>query len=109
MFMVKDDFITIAKGIGIMLMVLGHSGFCDFGNAVIHMFHMPLFFFVSGYCLKEKYFSDGLGFARRRVKGLYFLYVGWGLLFLLLHNLFLHLNIYNEQYGYAGAVVRQYE
>lgn len=46
--MVKDDFITIAKGIGIILMVLGHSGFYDYGNAVIHMFHMPLFFFVSG-------------------------------------------------------------
>lgn len=104
----KDDSITIAKGIGIILMVLGHSGFYDYGNAVIHMFHMPLFFFVAGYCLKEKYFSDGLGFARRRLKGLYFPYVCWGILFLLLHNLFMHLNIYNELYGYAGVVSHHY-
>lgn len=106
--MVKDDSITIAKGIGIILMVLGHSGFYDYGNAVIHMFHMPLFFIVAGYCFREKYFTDGLGFVWRRVKGLYFPYVGWGLLFLLLHNLFLHLNIYNEQFGYAGAVTHLY-
>ena len=32
----------------IMLMVLAHTWFMDIGNKWINMFHMPLFFFLSG-------------------------------------------------------------
>lgn len=39
----------IAKGIGILIMVLGHTGFGDSFDKIIHTFHMPLFFFISGY------------------------------------------------------------
>lgn len=37
----------IAKGIGIFLVVWGHS-LIDFGHYIIYMFHMPLFFYLSG-------------------------------------------------------------
>lgn len=40
---IKNNYISIAKGIGIILMVAGHCRFpylLDF----IYMFHMPLFF-----------------------------------------------------------------
>ena len=51
----RDDKVTIAKGIGILLMVAAHAGIPDMVNRFIVMFHMPLFFFMSGYCFKEKY------------------------------------------------------
>lgn len=44
----KDSYVTITKGIGIILMVLGHS-VGEYGDyltpvrAFIYMFHMPLF------------------------------------------------------------------
>lgn len=51
----RDDKVTIAKGIGILLMVAAHAGIPDMISKFIVMFHMPLFFFMSGYCFKEKY------------------------------------------------------
>ena len=100
----KDDRITVAKAIGIILMVLAHSGFSIYANQFINMFHMPLFFFFSGYCFKEKYLQDWKGFTTKRIKGVYIPFVKWSLLFLLLHNVFFHLNIYNGEYGFRGSV-----
>ena len=46
----RKDNIDILKGIGIILMVLGHMHFNDaVFNKYIFGFHMPLFFLVSGY------------------------------------------------------------
>lgn len=42
----------IAKGIGIILVILGHSGIT--GVRYIYSFHMPLFFIISGYFLSER-------------------------------------------------------
>lgn len=39
--------IDIAKGLGMLLVVWGHS-FIEFGHYIIYMFHMPLFFYLSG-------------------------------------------------------------
>lgn len=44
--------IDIARGIGILLVVLAHNDFgyiSQYGYDVIYSFHMPLFFFLSGY------------------------------------------------------------
>lgn len=45
----RSTFIDIAKGIGIILVVLGHldtNG--QISREVIYSFHMPLFFLLSG-------------------------------------------------------------
>lgn len=55
------DWIDIAKGIGIILVVLGHTlvpqvretGFAGFLWIFIYNFHMPLFFFLSGYLFEK--------------------------------------------------------
>lgn len=50
----RIDYIDIARGIGILLVVLGHNDFgyiSVFGHKLIYSFHMPLFFFLSGYFL----------------------------------------------------------
>ena len=74
----------------------------------INMFHMPLFFFFSGYCFKVAYLDAPQKYAMKRIKGIYVPYVKYCILFLLLHNLFFNLNIYNEYYGYQGSVSRVY-
>ena len=105
----RDDKVTIAKGIGILLMVAAHAGIPDIVNRFIVMFHMPLFFFMSGYCFKEKYLSPPpITFINKRLKGLYIPFVKWSLLFLLLHNVFYYLNIYNDEYGFRGRVSSLY-
>lgn len=41
--------ITITKGLCIILMVIGHSGCPVLLSKFIYIFHMPVFFFFSGY------------------------------------------------------------
>ena len=48
----RIEYLDIAKGIGILLVVLGHNDFeviSLFAQRLIYSFHMPLFFFLSGY------------------------------------------------------------
>lgn len=52
------EYVDIAKGIGMLLVIFGHT--VPYGDhwlfRIIYSFHMPLFFFLSGYtCRTEKY------------------------------------------------------
>ena len=92
----KNNHIAIAKAIGIILMVVGHSGCPNTISRFIYIFHMPLFFVFSGYFFKEVTTRGFLrAFTLKKINGLYLPYLKWSLLFLLLHNLFCSLNIYN--------------
>ena len=53
--------IDIAKGIGIFLVFAGHlftAG--EFLNDFIYTFHMPLFFFLAGYVMSDRYLKGGI-------------------------------------------------
>ena len=92
----KNELIDIAKGIGIILVVAGHC--MEFPKNYIYLFHMPLFFFLSGYCYKEKYnqnLSNIFILLKKRIKSLYFPFVKYGLLFVLLHNFFYDIYVYS--------------
>ena len=91
-----------------MLMVLGHTFFSTYGYAVIYMFHMPLFFFLSGYCFKESHLEDFRNYAKKRFSRIYVPFVKWALIFLILHNIFFYLNIYNDIWGFDGEVSQLY-
>lgn len=67
----RNETITIAKSIAIILMVIGHSGVAHWMGSFINMFHMPLFFLCSGYCFKDKYLNTPKTFALRRIKGIW--------------------------------------
>lgn len=45
----REPWMDIAKGITIILMVLGHTSIPDIGSRFIWSFHMPLFFIASGW------------------------------------------------------------
>lgn len=98
----KSDTISIGRGLCIILMVMAHAGSPMWMTRFIYMFHMPFFFIISGYCLKESYFSQTKLFLKKRVKGLYIPYIKWSLLFLLLHNVFFHFHFYDSEYGYVA-------
>lgn len=56
------EYIDIVKGIGIFLMVLGHSYSEDNASLIIkwlYSFHMPLFFIVSGVLYGIRYNNSG--------------------------------------------------
>lgn len=80
----RNTLIDIAKGLGIILVVLGHNWMIAHEHGLlfrlVFSFHMPLFFFLSGIFLTE---SEGLiRFVRTRADGLlkpYFVVLAaWG-------------------------------
>ena len=101
----RDNTITYLKTIGIILMVIGHSQ-CSipYARQVIYMFHMPLFFFASGYCFNNSYLNQPKQFVKKRLRGLWWPYVKWSLLFLLLHNFFFSICFYSDHLGYGTYV-----
>lgn len=48
----RIEWIDIAKGIGILLVILGHTIALKYSK-VLYTFHMPLFFLLSGLVAKE--------------------------------------------------------
>lgn len=62
----RDDTFDVLKGIAIILMILGH---CNVGplHGFIFTFHMPLFFFVTGYFLKTRPLHTEIGTSLKRL------------------------------------------
>jgi acyltransferase len=74
-----------AKALGICLVVLGHTtGLSTFAMNLIYSFHMPLFFFLSGYLLKESHLQQSLpGYLKRLWRTLMLPYICfWALSYL---------------------------
>lgn len=53
----RDETFDVLKGLAILLVIIGH---CEIGalHSFIYSFHVPLFFFVSGYFLKQRPVRD---------------------------------------------------
>lgn len=62
----RTGWIDICKALAIYCMVLGHTGTSQQVSAVIHVFHMPVFFILSGYCFNEKKNSNILTFVKKK-------------------------------------------
>lgn len=71
----RIDYLDIAKAIGITLVVLRH---CSISIGVFAMFHMPLFFIISG-----MFFREGIGFVKMVKNKLNKLLIPWGFFYLL--------------------------
>jgi acyltransferase len=68
--MSKSNTIDIIKGIGILLVLIGHSNFGYYALTFIYAFHMPLFFFVSGYLFHYEKYKDSIAFVKNKSKRL---------------------------------------
>ena len=85
----RDPVIDSMRGIGIVLMVLGHSGFR--GTDFIYLFHMALFFMLSGWLFSLR--GGPVYFIKRKAVTLWLPFVLANTAFTVLNNLFLKLNI----------------
>jgi fucose 4-O-acetylase-like acetyltransferase len=56
--------IDVLKGLGITLVVYGHIGASTLPQRLVYVFHMPLFFFISGYLHKTQ--SNFANYARKK-------------------------------------------
>lgn len=101
-------FVDIARGIAIILVVLGH---CDNFNSYFRiekfngLFFMPLFIFISGYFSKENKivsFKKLYIHLKKRIPKLYLFYLRWELLFLILTNIFFKIGFYSSGVDYGG-------
>lgn len=102
----RDKTLDIAKGICIILMVIGHSGCPTYLYDFIYMFHMPCFFFISGWLLSDKYLSNLKRGLYQKAKGSYYPFVKWTLIFLLFHNVFASMHIYENYYSWQTFMER---
>lgn len=63
----RIEYIDLAKGVGIILVVIGHS-ISGIGYKFIYSFHMPLFFFLSGMCFSIEKYPYFASFLAKRAK-----------------------------------------
>ena len=104
--MVHNKQLSIAKGIGISLMVIGHSGCPDYLHDFIYSFHMILFYFCSAYFYKlNSFMKNKRHFILHKFYRLYWPYVKWSLIFILLHNLFFHIGFNEERLSYSEIFI----
>lgn len=78
----------IARGIGILLMVMGHTGFGMDFSKIIHSFHMPLFFFVSGFFYRPQKYDGFWEYLTHEAKVLLVPYLIFAVFYEFLHYLF---------------------
>lgn len=82
--------LDIVKGLCIIFMVIGHTSWKYM--YIFLLFHMAVFFMVSGYLFQDRYadsVKSVIGFAIKRLKRLYIPWVMANSAFLLCNNIFL--------------------
>lgn len=101
--------ITIAKALGIILMIAAHCNISNYAHDVIYLFHMPLFFFLSGLFFKTDYIERPMLLLRRRLRRLWWPFVLSTILFVLLHNVLCDIHVQGLlSDGPRGAAVYPY-
>ena len=64
----RIDWIDYAKGIGIILIVMGHAGVPYITEYFGYAFHVPLFFFLSGLCFSVSKYNSFWEFFKKKCK-----------------------------------------
>ncbi len=93
----RDQTLDILKGLGIILVVLGHSGAAI--KSYLYLFHMALFFMASGYVWNDRKVDSLRTLGKSllsRIQGLWLPYVLANGCFTLLSNLLVHLGVYGQ-------------
>ena len=102
------DYWNIVKGVGIFFIVLGHC--CLPIMNYVYAFHVPLFFFVSGYLYSEKKYGDKpFDNFKRRMQSNWPKYIIIYIIYICLHNIFYNYQLLNvEASTYAlGDIIEQ--
>lgn len=80
-------YIDMIKGIAIILVVLGHNSFSNHITQAIYLFHMPLFFVISGFLERLEEISFG-EYVKKKLRRLIYPYIVFGTLIIVYNTLF---------------------
>ena len=85
----RIQYVDLFKSIGILLMVMGHVSYGVFFDHMIHGFHMPMFFWISGYLYNRVTNAQisGKQYVLKKAKTLIIPYVSIGLILCLVYSL----------------------
>lgn len=87
--------VDIFKGLLIILVVVGHYD-SDIVHDVIFLFHMPLFFIISGLLLKREHIMEGTKYIRTKIQNL-----------MIPYSVYLIIDLFLIRRDYAvGSIVR---
>lgn len=100
----RNNTITLMKALAIICMVAGHSYTGSPIESFVGLFHMPVFFFCSGFCFKEKYLSNLKSYTKRKILTMWCPTFKWIILLVLLHNLLLGIGVLRDTSGDGIAV-----
>lgn len=112
----RTAYVDIAKGIAILSVVLLHVEFTypqlSFLNisAILGWYwHVPVFFLIGGFFLKEEKLLDPISFIKGKFRSLYLLALYIYLPATLLHNIFFELGWYSSDIVYGGKIIAKWE
>jgi acyltransferase len=89
----RVEWIDASKGIGIFLVIIGHTMIDSGLRGEIYAFHMPLFFLISGFLFSIKKYSKFQEFLAAKAKSLLIPYLSFAFISLLLLRILLHQSI----------------
>ena len=102
----RNEVWDIVKGLGILFVVAGH-GFSGDISKFVNLFHIPLFFFVSGlvFKYKDRTVRSMAVFIRKCFKSLWLPSLLYGSIYVLLHNTFVTIHLYDLDYYSPRQIV----
>ena len=84
----RIEYIDVLRGLGIIIMIMGHVGFGGKFDRFIHTFHMPLFFFISGYLFTKRDSFSMVSLVKKKARQLLIPYICFGIFHYIIWVLF---------------------
>ncbi|MEH7250766.1 acyltransferase [Neobacillus niacini] len=84
----RIKWIDTCKGIGIILVIIGHTPIDPTARSIIYAFHMPLFFFISGYFFSEDRYKNLKEITISKFKSLMIPYISFSIISVFLLRFF---------------------
>lgn len=82
------DFLDMTKFLAVFLMVICHTSVPHTFDSIVHAFHMPVFFMVSGWCFNQAKNTKAVPFVKKRIRSLIIPYFFWAAVLFLMWQIF---------------------
>lgn len=108
------EWVNIAKGLAMMMVVIGHISYtlpsCRLVplHILITGWHVPIYFLIAGFFIKEERLRQPIGFIKGKFNSLYKLLLYFYIPAVLLHNVFLDVGFYDTVTVYGGKIMHYY-
>lgn len=111
----RFQWVDIAKGIAILSVVLLHVNYQFYDNKFFPLtallgglWHVPVFFVLGGFFLKEERLIHPISFIKGKIKSLYRLLLYFYIPAVLLHNVMINIGFYSLNSIYGGKTMTTY-